>query len=64
MKFSELAVWSTNVSLGAKILWALTAPESPALGETLKELLEEALRAGQGSLGLYEAELVEAGFLR
>ena len=62
MHFSELPVWGAEVSLGAKVLWTLTAPGRPTLGETLRESLEEALRAVQGSLGLYEAELVEAGF--
>lgn len=62
MHFSEIPVWSTNVSLGAKVLWTLTAAERPTLGETLRERLEEALAAVQGSLEGFTAELVEAGY--
>lgn len=62
MKLNQLPVWQSNVSLGAKVLWTLTAANRPTLGEGLRESLEEALRAVQGSLGLYEAELVKAGF--
>jgi hypothetical protein len=62
MHFSDLAIWRTDLSLGAKVLWTLTAPDRPALEETLRESLEEALRAAQGRLGVYEAELLEAGF--
>ena len=61
MNFSALPVWASNASLGAKVLWTLTAPDRPALGETLRERLEEALAAIQGSLEGFTAELVEAG---
>lgn len=62
MTFSELPVWGAEVSLGAKVLYALERAEPTLMGEVLRERLQEALGAVQGSLGAYEAELVGAGF--
>ena len=62
MKVNQLPVWSTDLSLGAKLLWTLTTPDLPAMGEVLRERMEEALAAVQDRLGVYEAELTEAGF--
>lgn len=59
MHFSELP---SNLSLGAKVLYALTRADQASMTRSLRERLEEALAAVQGSLEGFTAELVEAGF--
>ena len=62
MKLNQLPVWQSSVSLGAKILYALTAADQTGMSRSLKEALEEALAPVQDRLSIYEAELAGAGF--
>lgn len=62
MKVNELPVWGSSVSLGAKVLHALTAADQTCMSQSLKEALEEALAPVQHRLSTYEAELAGAGF--
>lgn len=62
MKVNELPVWTTDLSLGAKVLYTLTTADQTRMTQSLREALEDALSAVQDRLVAYEAELVGAGF--
>jgi hypothetical protein len=51
-----------ELSLGAKVLYALTRADQASMTQSLREALEEPYKVVQSRLAVYEAELAGAGF--